>query len=44
MATQTESSVEAQGPSIDRVYLERWARQLGVDDLLERALAEAQAP
>ncbi len=31
-----------QGESLDRAYLERWARELGVDDLLERARTEAQ--
>lgn len=30
-----------QGPALDRAHLERWARELGVDDLLARAIAEA---
>lgn len=30
-----------QGASLDREYLERWARELGLDDLLARAFAEA---
>lgn len=30
-----------QGGSLDRAYLDRWARELAVDDLLERALADA---
>lgn len=30
-----------QGSVLDRAYLERWARELGVDDLLARAFAEA---
>jgi hypothetical protein len=30
--------VRAQGERLDRSYLERWARELGVDDLLEIAL------
>lgn len=33
-----------QGSALDRVYLERWARELGVDDLLARARAEAATP
>ena len=33
--------VRIQGASLDRAYLERWARDLGVDDLLERVLTEA---
>jgi hypothetical protein len=28
-----------QGEALDRDYVERWARELGVEDLLERALA-----
>lgn len=33
-----------QGAALDRAYLERWARELGVDDLLARACTEAQPP
>jgi len=33
--------IKVQGPAIDREYLHRWAAQLKVNDLLERALAEA---
>jgi hypothetical protein len=32
------------GPTLDREYLERWARQLGVSDLWQRALAQAEGP
>ncbi|KAB2898963.1 MAG: hypothetical protein F9K40_10805 [Kofleriaceae bacterium] len=30
-----------QSTTLDRAYLEHWARELGIDDLLARALAEA---
>jgi hypothetical protein len=30
-----------QGETLDREYVERWARELGVEDLLERVLAES---
>ncbi len=33
--------LRAQGPALDLVYLRRWAAELHVLDLLERALAEA---
>jgi hypothetical protein len=33
--------IKVQGPAIDCEYLRRWAAQLEVSDLLERALAEA---
>ena len=33
--------IKAQGPALDRDYLWRWAAELGVDELLERALTEA---
>lgn len=32
-----------QREALDRAYLERWARELGVEDLLQRAWAEAAA-
>ncbi len=32
---------KVQMPHLDRAYLDRWARELGVRDLLERAFAEA---
>jgi hypothetical protein len=32
-----------QGELLDRAYLERWARELGIDDLLQRAWEEAAA-
>ena len=32
--------VRVRGPMLDLEYLRRWAPQLGVDDLLERLLAE----
>ncbi|MBI5169903.1 MAG: hypothetical protein HZA61_10475 [Candidatus Eisenbacteria bacterium] len=31
------------GPSLDRGYLERWADQLGIRDLLDRATSEARS-
>lgn len=34
--------VRIQRDALDRAYLERWARELGIDDLLERAWVEAQ--
>jgi hypothetical protein len=33
--------LKAQSDRLDLAYLRRWALQLNVDDLLERALAEA---
>ncbi|MBP7049627.1 MAG: hypothetical protein KBE65_01285 [Phycisphaerae bacterium] len=30
-----------QGPALDRAYLTRWARELGLNELLDRAIAEA---
>ena len=33
--------LEVQVDRLDREYLARWARELGVSDLLERALGEA---
>ncbi len=35
--------IKAQGSALDRDYLRRWAAELGVGDLLERALGEAGA-
>jgi hypothetical protein len=32
--------IKVQGDRLDRAYLERWARELGVSDLLERAFTE----
>jgi len=34
--------IAVQGDRLDRAYLARWARELAVEDLLERALAEAE--
>jgi hypothetical protein len=34
--------LEAQGDRLDMAYLRRWSAELGVADLLDRALAEAQ--
>ncbi len=31
-----------QGPRLDQTYMRRWARDLGVDDLLERLLSEEE--
>lgn len=36
--------IRVQGPSLDLAYLRRWAAELGVADLLARALADAAAP
>lgn len=36
--------LRVQGAALDRDYLGRWARELAVDDLLERAFAEAAQP
>lgn len=33
--------VKVQGERLDKAYLEDWARRLGVEDLLQRALGEA---
>ena len=35
--------VRVQGDRLDRAYLDQWARELGVSDLLERALTAAGA-
>lgn len=34
--------LEAQGETLDRSYLERWAAELGVQDLLERAWTDSR--
>lgn len=36
--------IRLQGDALDRPHLDHWARQLGIDDLLARAFAEAAAP
>jgi hypothetical protein len=36
--------LRVQGDALDRAYLERWARELAVDDLLARAWDEAAGP
>jgi len=36
-----QSVLKVQGEVLDRQYLRRWAAELGVSDLLERALGEA---
>lgn len=33
--------LKVQGPRIDSGYLTRWARELGLEDLLRRALGNA---
>lgn len=33
--------LKLQGDALDRAHLTYWARELGISDLLERALAEA---
>ncbi len=33
--------LKVQGPTLDRAYLDQWARELGVTDLLRRALDDA---
>lgn len=35
--------IKVQAPAIDREYLGQWAERLGVSDLLDRALAEADS-
>jgi hypothetical protein len=35
--------IRVTGAALDRDYLTRWAADLAVSDLLERALADAQA-
>jgi hypothetical protein len=34
--------IELCGPSLDRAYIERWARELGVESLWQRARVEAE--
>jgi hypothetical protein len=34
--------LKVQAGGLDLEYLRRWARELGVDDLLERALAQSE--
>jgi hypothetical protein len=36
--------LKVQGPALDRAYLDEWARELGLTDLLRRALDEAGLP
>jgi hypothetical protein len=36
--------LKVQGATLDRAYLEEWARQLGLTDLLRRALEDAGLP
>jgi len=36
--------LKVQGPTLDRAYLREWARELGVADLLGRAVEEAGLP
>lgn len=39
----TVGVLKVQGDALDRAYLRRWARDLRVEDLLDRALAEAES-
>ncbi len=39
--SDVQGVLKAQGTRLDRAYLRRWAEDLQVEDLLERALAEA---
>jgi hypothetical protein len=36
--------LQVQGDALDRAYLQHWAHELGLDDLLARALREAEGP
>ncbi len=36
--------VAVQGDRLDRAYLKRWARELGVGELLRRALGQTETP
>ncbi|MGA2864717.1 MAG: hypothetical protein ABSF95_09540 [Verrucomicrobiota bacterium] len=36
--------LKVQGPALDRAYLDEWARELGLTDLLRRAVDEAGLP
>ena len=36
--------LKVQGATLDRAYLEEWARELGLTDLLRRALEDAGLP
>ena len=36
--------LEVQGQALDRAYLAEWARELGLTDLLRRALDDAGLP
>ncbi len=36
--------IRVQGPALDFGYLHRWAADLGVEDLLVRALADGGLP
>jgi hypothetical protein len=40
--SDVQGVLKAQGERLDRDYLARWAENLEIDDLLERALAEAE--
>ncbi len=40
--TDAVGVLQVQGERLDRAYLDRWARELGVGDLLARAIGEAR--
>ena len=39
--TDVVGVIKAQGDALDRVYMRKWSKHLGVDALLEKALGQA---